>query len=276
MRIFSENRQGFLNQWSSFAGRTVDTVVAADTRLTRAATMRTPITVSSLALLACASLAGCAQLEDCHYDFVNKWRAKQAYCACYPLENPCTTSTDYKHGWIDGYYTVMTGGGCQPPILPPRKYWSACAQNPDGLRAKKSLVRWLARRCRRRPKPAQLPLCEPVATAGTCRRLPGRHDHRTGCPRGRHRCDPAAGPRTRVCRTRPGSAGTCGPGAHTGAHRRDIQLRSRPRSGGLPGHPQQNSSRGDTGPHRRTDDAVSARRPTTRANGHRSSGQNDR
>ncbi len=39
---------------------------------------------------------------------------------------------EFEHGWKRGYFDIANGGdGCRP-ALPPRKYWSAAYQSPDG------------------------------------------------------------------------------------------------------------------------------------------------
>jgi hypothetical protein len=70
-----------------------------------------------------APLVGCASISDSRYETTQMLRAKSAWrslpdCAkshCYP--------EDYKLGWCDGYYDVLTGGKGCPPVIAPERYW---------------------------------------------------------------------------------------------------------------------------------------------------------
>ena len=67
------------------------------------------------------SLTGCATLSDHRYEQTQWRRARTAYrqaetgSSRYP--------SDYKKGWIDGFYEVSTGGSSCPPAFAPSKYW---------------------------------------------------------------------------------------------------------------------------------------------------------
>ncbi|MEO1525180.1 MAG: hypothetical protein AAFX06_07070 [Planctomycetota bacterium] len=75
----------------------------------------------STGLLLLVSLTGCATLSDHHYERTQWKRARTAFrnadasCSRYP--------SDYKKGWIDGYYEVVTGGPSCPPAFAPAEYW---------------------------------------------------------------------------------------------------------------------------------------------------------
>ncbi|MEL6108401.1 MAG: hypothetical protein AAFU85_20435 [Planctomycetota bacterium] len=72
-------------------------------------------------LLILFSLTGCASLSDHHYEQSQWRRARTAYrqaetgSSRYP--------SDYKQGWIDGFYEVSTGGPSCPPAFAPSEYW---------------------------------------------------------------------------------------------------------------------------------------------------------
>lgn len=78
----------------------------------------------SLTLSICSLmlLSGCASLSDYHYEHTQKTRAKSQYREC---GNPgCSRyPSDYKKGWIDGFYEVSTGGSSCPPAIAPARYW---------------------------------------------------------------------------------------------------------------------------------------------------------
>lgn len=60
------------------------------------------------------------------------WRAHQAWTKYSPqfLDEPCLG--DFAAGFKQGYHDVANGeDGCPPPV-PPRKYWSARFENPEG------------------------------------------------------------------------------------------------------------------------------------------------
>ena len=76
----------------------------------------------SFASLVCLALGGCAGLDDCRYESTQKLRAIAAYrdcgapgCERYPH--------DYKLGFLDGFYTISTGGPDCPPLVAPSRYW---------------------------------------------------------------------------------------------------------------------------------------------------------
>jgi hypothetical protein len=69
------------------------------------------------------SFAGCAGLNDAHYEKTQKLRAVREYISC---GNPqCEKFPhDYKLGWIDGFYNISTGGPSCPPAVAPERYWN--------------------------------------------------------------------------------------------------------------------------------------------------------
>ena len=45
-------------------------------------------------------------------------------------------SDDYECGFKDGFADYLdAGGSCEPPTLPPRRYWRSCYRTPEGHRA---------------------------------------------------------------------------------------------------------------------------------------------
>ena len=51
-------------------------------------------------------------------------------------------SADYEHGFKDGYVDYLDAGGtCEPPPVPPRKYWNDTYRSPGG---KQSINDWFA------------------------------------------------------------------------------------------------------------------------------------
>jgi len=76
-----------------------------------------------LSLMVFAPLAGCATFQDVHYEHSQKLRTE---CAYWHYKWTCEGSigADYSKGWKAGYLDVLTGGTGQPPLIPPRCYWS--------------------------------------------------------------------------------------------------------------------------------------------------------
>lgn len=68
------------------------------------------------------SLSGCTSLSDCKYEMGQKIRTGQAWHEFDGCNDQCFT-LDYRDGWKQGYYDVLTGGDGRPPIVPPKKYW---------------------------------------------------------------------------------------------------------------------------------------------------------
>ncbi len=68
------------------------------------------------------SLSGCTALSDCKYEMGQKIRTGQAWHEFDGCNEQCFTS-DYRDGWKQGYYDVLTGGDGRPPVVPPKKYW---------------------------------------------------------------------------------------------------------------------------------------------------------
>lgn len=88
----------------------------------------------ALLLIALISLiySGCA--SDWHYCAVNELRARRAWseagcCNCGERHG------DFGAGWRRGYFDVSTGRSGQRPVLPPKRYWAASYQCPDGAAA---------------------------------------------------------------------------------------------------------------------------------------------
>ncbi|MDA8743873.1 hypothetical protein N9N28_04480 [Rubripirellula amarantea] len=77
-------------------------------------------TLASVALL---SMVGCAALNDAKYENTQKARAVLEYHKCGKPE--CERYPhDYKLGWLDGFYTISTGGPNCPPAVAPQRYWN--------------------------------------------------------------------------------------------------------------------------------------------------------
>lgn len=76
----------------------------------------------SVVVLPLALLAGCAGLNDCHYESTQKARAVRQYVEC--GKPSCEKFPhDYKLGWLDGFYNIATGGPTCPPAVAPQRYW---------------------------------------------------------------------------------------------------------------------------------------------------------
>lgn len=74
---------------------------------------------------------GCARLEERKILLVNHLRAAYAWGVADDIpEHP--HPSHFADGWKRGYYDVACGEDGTPPVLPPRKYWSAGYQNPKG------------------------------------------------------------------------------------------------------------------------------------------------
>lgn len=68
------------------------------------------------------TLSGCTSLSDCKYEMGQKIRTGQAWHEFDGCNEQCFTC-DYRDGWKQGYYDVLTGGDGRPPVVPPKKYW---------------------------------------------------------------------------------------------------------------------------------------------------------
>jgi len=68
------------------------------------------------------SLSGCTAMSDCKYEMGQKIRTGQAWHEFDGCNEQCFTC-DYRDGWKQGYYDVLTGGDGRPPVVPPKKYW---------------------------------------------------------------------------------------------------------------------------------------------------------
>lgn len=99
----------------------------------------------------CALCSGCAllQLAACNLTY-EVWLHKEYTVACVRyrklaeqawLESLCSNSgqdysVHYERGFKDGYAGYLDANGCLlPPALPPKHYWSARFQTPEGHRA---------------------------------------------------------------------------------------------------------------------------------------------
>jgi hypothetical protein len=74
-------------------------------------------------VLAFLPLAGCATMQDVHYEATQKLRTECAFlhfCWC----SDEWIDSDYGKGWKAGYLDVLTGGDGQPPLVAPRCYWA--------------------------------------------------------------------------------------------------------------------------------------------------------
>lgn len=78
---------------------------------------------NTLKLLAFAPLVGCASFQDAHYEHSQKLRTECAFLH-YRWTSGESIGYDYAKGWKAGYLDVLTGGDGQPPLIPPRCYWS--------------------------------------------------------------------------------------------------------------------------------------------------------
>ncbi len=84
----------------------------------------------------CISLRDTASLNDDHYEWTQRTRAKSEYRRA-GKPGHGTYAKDYKLGWLDGFYEVATGGPCCPPVIAPQRYWEPdeVLENCDAPRA---------------------------------------------------------------------------------------------------------------------------------------------
>lgn len=87
-------------------------------------------------LVLCTPLAaGCistASIQDWNYIRVNKSRANSAWKAMYTRSERVCQGDDFEAGFKAGFLAAATGDNCQPPAVPPPKYWSAKYQTCEG------------------------------------------------------------------------------------------------------------------------------------------------
>lgn len=86
-----------------------------------------------LPLLFGLGLCGCAAIQDYQYNLVQRCRADSAYKGTYGMWSRC--SSDYQHGWKQGYFDLSTGQCDEAPATPPHKYWDAKYQSLEGQAA---------------------------------------------------------------------------------------------------------------------------------------------
>ncbi len=80
----------------------------------------------------CLLFVGCATIEDCHYSFVNEYRANVAWYSTDYDKHEVRCFSDFGYGWRIGYFDVSMGRFGRCPAIPPKKYWKACYQAGDG------------------------------------------------------------------------------------------------------------------------------------------------
>jgi hypothetical protein len=68
-------------------------------------------------------LAGCASLTDFQYEQTQRSRARAAWHEHGVATMPSAYAHDYRTGWKDGFYDVVTGGKGCPPVVAPCHYW---------------------------------------------------------------------------------------------------------------------------------------------------------
>jgi hypothetical protein len=75
------------------------------------------------------------RIDDCVDKCRNKKLAEVAW-GLYQQDHPdCDYSVDYRIGFLDGYADYLYAGGTgNPPPVPPRWYWRAEFETPDGHR----------------------------------------------------------------------------------------------------------------------------------------------
>lgn len=74
-------------------------------------------------LSAILPVAGCASIQDSHYEHSQRLKTDCAYINYWWCNKECM-GTDYRRGWKAGYLDVMTGGNGQPPLVAPHCYWN--------------------------------------------------------------------------------------------------------------------------------------------------------
>lgn len=116
------------------------------------------------------SVSGCAALQDCKYELNQRAYTAIAWSDFDADKRFCIVSSysaDFQRGWKAGFYSVITGGECRPPVIPPKKYWQpplllscnecGCQEWYDGFRCGANAARhqpdfhyikpWFSRRC---------------------------------------------------------------------------------------------------------------------------------
>ena len=86
-------------------------------------TLRRATTRLSLCLVLASSLmGGCASIQDCKYETGQRFRGVMEYYKCADRGHT-DFPADYRHGWLDGFNEVITGGPDCPPAIAPQRYW---------------------------------------------------------------------------------------------------------------------------------------------------------
>jgi hypothetical protein len=83
-------------------------------------------------LLLVAMGGGCAQIEDMRLKSQQRRLAYSSWAGAGGSYCHVAHSVDFQKGYVDGYTDVASGGDGCPPALPPKKYWGAAYQTPNG------------------------------------------------------------------------------------------------------------------------------------------------
>ncbi|WP_166830887.1 hypothetical protein [Thalassoroseus pseudoceratinae] len=87
--------------------------------------------VMQLGLVCCGCGAGTLLPNRCLMDMRDRVLAKGAWHGCgSQYDGPHRGA--FKDGFLDGYSDVCGGGTGQPPVVPPKKYQSACYSSQEG------------------------------------------------------------------------------------------------------------------------------------------------
>lgn len=86
-----------------------------------------------LALIA-GALAGCGSLNEYKIDSRNHRLARRAWNCMKHVYADVDYPYDFGLGFQEGYFDVASGGNGCPPLLPPKRYWTANLANPLGHR----------------------------------------------------------------------------------------------------------------------------------------------
>ena len=89
------------------------------------------LVVMQLGLICCGCGAGTLLPNRCLMDMRDRVLAKGAWHGCgSQYDGPHRGA--FKDGFLDGYANVCGGGVGQPPVVPPKKYQSACYSSAEG------------------------------------------------------------------------------------------------------------------------------------------------
>ena len=102
-------------------------------------------------LLACNGVAGCgvvgtathnvlSELHQHEEDWAETRRERELADAAWDHWRTCKAETSFSDAFGDGFRAgyadfLYAGGNGEPPVMPPRKFWKADAQNPEGAQA---------------------------------------------------------------------------------------------------------------------------------------------